>query len=87
MSQIYAQVWMMGAPRCGGAHCDRLILDHSQAVVVVRSCGNIGFCSLHCFLEAFGRAPDLQPSSEEKGGRDLLHQLGYRSPCEESDPG
>jgi hypothetical protein len=87
MSQIYAQVWMMGAPKCSGACCDRLILDRSQAVIVVRSGGNVGFCSTRCFLEAFGRAPDPQPSSEPNGERDLLLKLGYRYPCEESDPG
>jgi hypothetical protein len=86
MSQIYAHVWMMGAPKCCSAHCDRLILDHSQAVVVVRSGGNAGFCSPRCFLEAFGRAPDPQPSSEAKSDQDLLHRLGYRYPHEESDP-
>jgi hypothetical protein len=85
MSQIYAQVWMTGAPVCSGAQCDRFILDHSQAVVVVRSGGNVGFCSMRCFLEAFGRAPEPQPSCEEKSDRDLLHQLGYRPPREESD--
>jgi hypothetical protein len=52
---------------------------------VVRSGGNVGFCSIRCFLEAFGRAPEPQPSREEKSDRDLLHQLGYRPPSEESD--
>jgi hypothetical protein len=83
MSYIYAQIWMNGTPQCCGAHCQRPILDHSQAVVVTHSQGTMGFCSHHCFLQAFRPAPALPSPQEPSGDRDLLHAMGYRPPHEE----
>jgi hypothetical protein len=86
MSYLYAHVWVVGTPKCSSACCDRLILDYSQAVVVVSGQGSVGFCSLDCFQASFGPAAVAEQPKEETEDRDLLLALGYSYPAEENDP-
>jgi hypothetical protein len=78
MSTIHAQIWLIGTPACCAAHCRKPIQDPSQVIVVAHSQGNMGFCSLPCFLEVFGPPAVSTPAQETPEERDLLHALGYR---------